>query len=178
MPRKSNEPRFSISGDAYVKHATLSDCGLYRYELSRSWLDGEGFVNFIMLNPSTADAEEDDPTIRRCVGFARRWGFQGIRVTNLFAFRATDPRALRTAVDPFGPEANVYLTTTARASERVVVAWGAHGSLLGRDRQVAELLREKLLLCLGCTKAGYPKHPLYLPSTSKLETWSVDRLVA
>lgn len=145
--------------------AVLSPCGLYRYSLSRDWGNGPKLA-FVMLNPSTADAEVDDPTIRRCMGFARDGGYGGIDVGNLFAWRATDPAELKKAADPVGIDNDATLESIFRNSAVVVCGWGARGSLQGRDRHVLRLIRvaEKVPHCLRLTKAGHPAHPLYLPA--------------
>lgn len=140
--------------------AVMSPCGRYRYRLTRKWLMGEGMVLFVMLNPSTADAEADDPTIRRCIGFAQRWGFQGLAVGNLFAWRATDPKDLRTVHDPVGIENDYHLTEMSMAAEATIAAWGVYGSYRGRDREVLPFLCD--VEHLGLTKQGRPRHPLYL----------------
>lgn len=141
--------------------AVLSPCGQYRYSLTRTFLMGGGRVLFVMLNPSTADAETDDPTIRRCIGFAHRWGFQELGVANLFAWRATDPRALRQALDPVGPENDQYLMMMSGCADAVIAAWGARGSYRNRAAEVLDLLKGTVEH-LGLTRQGYPKHPLYL----------------
>lgn len=118
-----------------------------------------------MLNPSTADARTDDPTIRRCMDFARRWGYAQLRVVNLFALRATDPRALgrvRPAGRAVGPRNDTVLRREVRKADTVVAAWGAHGTLHDRAARVRALLPEARWLCLGTTKAGQPRHPLRL----------------
>jgi hypothetical protein len=150
--------------------ANVSDCGRYRYGLERRWDRGANMLPIIMLNPSTADASVDDPTIRRCMAFARRDGFGGIAVANLFAFRATSPAEMMTADDPIGPEGSdaieQLLSTAASVDVPVLAAWGAHGSYRGRDEAV--MLSAKghgaRLVCLGTTKDGHPRHPLYVPS--------------
>src|SRR5438128_11131670 len=106
--------------------ATFSRDRRYRYRLWRRWDRSRAVVAFVMLSPSTADAMHDDPTIRRCVGFARAWGCGGVDVVNLFALRATDPRALRKAADPIGPANERHLRRAVRAAGLVVLAWGAH----------------------------------------------------
>jgi hypothetical protein len=148
--------------------ATISPCGLYRYTLTRRWPGSGGLVNWIMLNPSVADASIDDPTIRRCIGFSRGWGFGSLVVTNLFAFRATDPGAMKAAADPAGPEDDAHLLEWARAADRVVLAWGAHGGHRGRDREVLRMLDEAGVdaFALGTTAAGHPVHPLYQPGSA------------
>ncbi|HKY50413.1 MAG TPA: DUF1643 domain-containing protein [Candidatus Limnocylindria bacterium] len=135
----------------------------YRYRLWRRWDRSRPSIAFCMLNPSTADERSDDPTIRRCIGFARAWGYGGVEVVNLFALRATDPRELRRARDPVGERNDAYLRSAAGRSAAMVVAWGVHGALLARDvRALATLSRRARLLALGWTKSGAPRHPLYL----------------
>lgn len=153
--------------------AVFSADHTYRYFLTRSWEDiGDGTrLNIIGLNPSTADARVDDPTIRRCIGFARQWGFSALTMTNLFALRSTDPGGLQWAGDPVGPENDVNLIEQARYARVVVAAWGVHGALFGRDAQVQQLLQGISLQCLGVTKAWFPKHPLYLPRTAELRAY-------
>lgn len=154
--------------------ATFSPCGAYRYTLARQW-GNEPPAIFVMLNPSTADAATDDPTIRRCVGFARRWHLDGIVVVNLFALRATDPRALRDHPDPVGPENDDRILAALEwyQSSPVVAAWGAHGGLYGRDRAMLGLIRDAVdrPLCLGTTRSGHPRHPLYLPADTVLMSY-------
>jgi hypothetical protein len=143
----------------------LSPCGTWRYLLERDFGAGDGTLNFILLNPSTADAVRNDPTIARCAGYARRWGYRRMLVTNVFALRATDPATLRRALDPVGPENDRYIARTARRADRIVCGWGIHGALNGREAQVLALLRSAApgpLEHLGLTKAGQPRHPLYL----------------
>ncbi|WP_439030249.1 DUF1643 domain-containing protein [Gordonia terrae] len=163
-------------------HAVISPDGKYRYWLERelpwSFYAGEGVAPetacaFIMLNPSTADATQDDPTIRRCKHFATALGASKLIVANLYAYRATNPAELRTVDDPVGPENTFYLQSALDA-RHVVVAWGTHAS----DEQVARLraLADNTpLWCLGTTKAGAPRHPLYVPNTKELEPWGGDR---
>ena len=108
--------------------ALISSCGTYRYVLWRTWKVSREIVNFVMLNPSTADAETDDPTIRRCVAFAKRWGYGGIVVTNLYAYRASSPKALFFDGHPIGLDNERHLKLAARAASRLVVAWGVRGA--------------------------------------------------
>ena len=141
----------------------------YRYTLWRTWQQsGKGYVNFIMLNPSTADEQVLDPTVRRCVGFAQDWGYDGIYVTNLFAFRATDPAQIYAIMDPVGPANDKYIIETASHAAIVVCAWGTHGKLNGRGLEVAAKVEQFHPQCLGLTKKGFPKHPLYLRRTADL----------
>lgn len=147
-------------------YAVFSKCRRYRYELGR--LTGgdmkAGACLFVMLNPSTADAFQLDPTVRRCLGYATRWGYGSLLVANLFAWRSTDPRALELADDPIGPENDEAIVRLARSAARVVCAWGTWGEFEDRgDYVLARLRREGVALhALGFTKDGHPKHPLYL----------------
>lgn len=153
------------------KWAVLSEDRVYRWTLAREWDDSLPPLVVIGLNPSTADETEDDPTIRRCIGFARAFGCGSLRMLNLFAFRSTDPKGLRKVVDPIGPENDVWLKDACRYGSKVVAAWGAHGGYLGRDREVRRLLSGSLHH-LGLTKDGHPRHPLYLKSDTPLTLWS------
>jgi hypothetical protein len=154
--------------------ARLSADGVYRYELRRIWEPSWQTVGWIMLNPSTADASIDDPTIRRCVGFARAWGYGGIVVRNLFALRATDPRSLRHHADPIGPENDHCLRDGVEHDGITICAWGAHGVLRDRGERIREAFTESgaVLYHLGLTKAGAPRHPLYLPRTATPIEWA------
>lgn len=144
--------------------AVLSACGAYRYRLWRAWGPGARCV-FVCLNPSTADATQDDPTLRRMIEFARGWGFGRLDVVNLFAFRATKPAACFRAADPVGPENDQHIAEAVRGAERVVVAWGANGYVQGRGDAVLALLRREGAQphALRLLRGGYPEHPLYLP---------------
>jgi len=139
----------------------------YRYSLWRCWDPERPRVTFILLNPSTADAARDDPTIRRCRRFARDWGYGSFEVVNLFAYRATHARDLVRADDPIGAEADHYLFQAVARSNRIVAGWGNNGALRGRDHAVLDLLHGHSLHCLGVTKQGKPRHPLYIPSAQE-----------
>jgi hypothetical protein len=146
--------------------AVISESGEYRYRLTRpsEVLSPErGGALFVMLNPSTADAELDDPTIRRCRGFARTWGCAGLAVANLYALRSTDPAALWWHLDPVGPENDQHLAALAREFGDVVCAWGANAKP-ERVSAFLALVREAgaRTWCLGVTKSGAPRHPLYV----------------
>jgi hypothetical protein len=135
--------------------------GGYRYLLWRRWAE-TATVLFVMLNPSTADGSRDDPTIRRCTGLASAWGFGEVEVANLFAWRATDPRALVRARRRVGPRNDAVIVEAAARADAIVVAWGVHGALAGRDRAVARLLAGRAVRCLGVCRDGAPRHPLYV----------------
>jgi hypothetical protein len=141
------------------KGAEFSDDRVYRYTLWREW--GNKTVAFIGLNPSTADENIDDPTIRRCINFAKSWGFGRMVMLNLFAFRATDPRDMKACQEPIGPENDKTLEGVSYSSDLVVCAWGVHGAHIDRgDEVTGMLLRRGIELhCLGRTTKGYPKHP-------------------
>lgn len=159
-----------------VMGAAISPCGTYRYQLERAWDPTRPTLGFVMLNPSTASATTDDPTIRKCMGFARRLGAGSIRVVNLFAYRATDPddlvRAQRGGVDIEGPENWDHVSSALRVCDRVLVAWG--GQKIATTATVRERLRsaQRPLECLGLTRAGEPRHPLMLSYGTIAERWS------
>ena len=142
--------------------ALFDASGAYRYHLSRQWDTDGPTVVFVMLNPSAADAVRDDPTIRRCIGLARSWGYGRLEVVNLFAYRSSSPDALRAVGDPVGPENDHHLQVAADGAALVVAAWGNVGALLGRDRAVRGMLGPRALHCLGITLRGQPRHPLYV----------------
>lgn len=149
--------------------ATFSPCGLYRYHLWRVWAPDGPQILFIGLNPSTADEKTDDNTIRRCIGFAKEWKAGGVHMVNLFALRSTDPRGLKEAADPIGPENDDVLKTVHGLCHRSIAAWGNHGAYKFRSSHVRVLLGTQFLWCFGKTSKGEPKHPLYLPKTAVLE---------
>ena len=143
--------------------ATFDATGRYRYTLWRSWDETLPRVAFVMLNPSKADASVNDPTIRRCIGFARDWGYGSLEVVNLFAYRATRPQHLKQASDPVGDETDEFILAASDRAELLVLAWGNWGTLLNRDRDVLELLGDRPSYCLGRNRSDQPRHPLYLP---------------
>lgn len=155
-----------------AKSTVLSACGLYRYKLGRTWNPSVRPAAFVMLNPSVADAERDDPTIRRCIGFARSWGCGGIVVVNLFALRATDPLDLYCAADAIGPDNDRHILEAVRDCSAIVAAWGVHGAFRDREADVRRLLADAELavpvVCLGKTQAGFPRHPLYVKADAAL----------
>lgn len=154
--------------DDFASGAEFSPCRTWRYVLWRRW-NWQGYANqvmFIGLNPSTADEREDDPTIRRCIRFAKDWGYGGLLMMNAFAFRATDPKDMKAAIDPIGPgndEAFGYRRTQVGL---IVAAWGAYCPLV-RAECIHEALGYRPVMCLGVNKDGTPKHPLYLKATTK-----------
>ena len=166
--------------------AVFSEDRVYRYRLERHWGHDDRpdqVLTVIGLNPSTADESTDDPTIRRCIGFARDWGCTGLVMTNLFAFRSTDPtkltianRTMHPIVHPagiVGDENDHHILQAARASWKSVVAWGRWGRLLGRDHTVLSLLaaHDVITWAFKLTASGYPNHPLYLPRNTEPVLW-------
>ncbi len=160
-------------GDAHSV-AVYSDCERYRYLLTRTWdPDGQRAL-FVMLNPSTATEVQNDPTVERCERRARALGFGAFRVTNIFAWRDTDPRAMRAAADPVGPDNDDAIAQSCPWADRIICAWGAHGAHLDRGAAVERLLRAtgQPLWHLGLTRAGHPKHPLYIGYDRQPEPWT------
>lgn len=165
-----------MKSDAFVN-------GLYRYELSRDWRETpslNGGVCWIMLNPSTADGQTDDPTIRKCLGFTERLGHNALTVVNLFAYRATDPKQLdvqrEAGVDIVGPSNSTFIFNAAMRAALIICAWGAFDGVDIREREVALsglIPKTKQLSCLGRSKYGRPRHPLMLAYDSVLSPWSL-----
>ena len=154
-------------GSDFLKgRAGFSRCGRYRYWLRRHWDNELPQCAFIGLNPSTADAQVDDPTLRRCIGFARQWGYGSLLLVNLFSLRATNPRELSSASDPVGSLTNTWLWRARCESIMVVVAWGNGGLLLDRANEVSNIIGSAK--CLGFTALGMPRHPLYCTKRSYL----------
>lgn len=142
--------------------AILSDCRKYRFALWRTWDESKSYALFIGLNPSTADETDDDPTIRRCIKFARSWGHGGLCMVNLFAFRATDPSIMMTATDPVGNGNDQWIIKLARDAGVAVAAWGNGGGHMRRSEQVRASVPN--LHYLKMNQSGEPAHPLYLRS--------------
>jgi hypothetical protein len=153
-----------------ARGAVFDAAGVYRYHLWRRWSDHGPRVVFVGLNPSTADGSHDDPTIRRCMGFAERWGCAHLDVLNLFAFRATRPRDLRQSADPVGPDNPHYLESITKGADTLVACWGVHGAWQDQGVQLRELLPGPWF-CLGLTQAGHPRHPLYLRKGTPLQSY-------
>jgi len=163
-----------------LNSAVFSDCQKYRYRLDRIWNDSLPPLAFGMLNPSTADHERNDPTIERCQRRAEASGFGRLIVWNLFAFRASNPSALRKQVDPIGPNNDDFireaLIETKDRGGRVIVGWGTNGSILNRHSAILDIAQSLSveLYCLGVTAGGYPKHPLYISYQSRPKCWQVS----
>jgi hypothetical protein len=148
---------------------------LMRYTLWRQWDylsdAAKRYAMFIGLNPSTADETHDDPTVRRCIDFAKRWGCGALCMTNLFAFRATDPRKMMGYPRPIGEENDKWLVRCSREATFVVAAWGCHGRFMARDEDVMKLLDN--VQCLGVNADGTPRHPLYVRRDRELIDYGV-----
>lgn len=159
--------------------AVISECGNYRYELRRQWDADLPPMLFIMLNPSTADADTDDPTIRRCISRARAENCGSLIVVNLFALRSPDPKSLKLHSSPVGTENDRHIGMAVDECQygrgRAVIAWGAMGGYMGRGAQVIKTMGYTgiNLFCLGVTKAGHPRHPLYVSKDQPLIRWPV-----
>jgi hypothetical protein len=151
-------------------HAVLSGNARYRYWLHRSWFTGNGWTVFLLLNPSTADGLQNDPTLRRCIGFAQLWGSRGVIIVNLFAYRSTEPNNLLIHNDPVGPQIDLYLRGAFRMSPRIICGWGAHVIAKRRTKAVLSLMREERTApyCLGVTANGSPSHPLYTSAKAEV----------
>lgn len=158
------------------KGAKISECGKYRYELWRVWDNSKSRVTFIMLNPSIANENIDDPTIRRCIGFAKYWGYGGIHVCNLFAYRSTDPKELLKVEDPIGPLNKSHITSCSYLSDIVIFAWG-NGNIVSKlmaknkEYQPLEDVYSKKANYIELSKDGVPKHPLYLKKDNKPKSY-------
>jgi len=150
---------WNISHDCKQRGAVIH--GPYRYSLWRIWDEQLPRALFVLLNPSTADAQQDDPTLRRCLGFACLEGCGSLEIVNLFAYRATQPTQLKMISDPIGDENDQYIAAAAQQATLIILGWGVYGSYLARDRAILHLLSSSQLYCLGLTAKGHPKHPLY-----------------
>jgi hypothetical protein len=166
------------------RSAYISLDGLYRYTLARSWVGeglpgNSGFVTFILLNPSTADGQVDDPTVRRCINFAKRWRMDGLLMVNLFGLRASNPRALLTVKDPIGPDNDTKVLDACHNSKWIIAGWGTQEGDLGRlvEKRAVEIrLRlvcggHRNLYALGVTRSGAPRHPLYVAAHAEPSAW-------
>lgn len=161
-------------GDA-ASEAVYSDCEAYRYSLTRVWDPNGPRLTYIMLNPSKATEVQNDPTIERCERRARALGFGGFRAVNIFALRETDPRKLRAHPAPQGDANDEAVVAACDWADVVLAAWGAHGEHLGRGAEIATLLKrhDKPLHCFGETRAGHPRHPLYIAYATQPEHWTI-----
>ena len=156
--------------------AKLSSCGQYRYVLNRTWDDTLQTLGVVCLNPSTADAEGDDPTVRKCIALTKHWGYGGFVLVNLFAWRATDKTEIKEVDDPVGPSNDSEIETALADVEDVFVAWGNDGVYLGRSSTVREILARlgKNYFCIKQNTNNEPVHPLYQSNTSEYQDIDLD----
>jgi hypothetical protein len=152
--------------------ALLSPDKIYRYSLTRVWDRDKPRACFVMLNPSAADETQDDPTIRRCIGFSERWGYGSLAVVNLFAYRTHDPRILKAAPDPIGADNDRHVLEAALNAGLTIAAWGVHGHAHGHSRRF--ISRIQPVHCLGVTKNGAPKHPLYVRGNAEPTAYIIE----
>jgi len=152
--------------------AIFSEDRIFRYVLWRIWDLDKPMTNIIGLNPSTADETTNDPTMRRCTSFSQEWGFGGFYMTNLFAFRTPYPNELIKAKDPIGIDNDKWIHEIHNRVNQTVLAWGTKGNLLNRDKVVYNAVKESSY-CVDYTKKGFPKHPLYIKSGTKLKKYSM-----
>jgi hypothetical protein len=174
MPRSASRSPVSSSTDYEERSAEVSPCGTFRYLLNRRWRPGNRNLVFIMLNPSTADAVLDDPTIRRCRRIAKSAGYYALSVVNLFAYRATDPRELIRQGDlsPVGSGNDEWIRRiTHQGTPTVAVAWGCYGARYRERAHFVVGLVQRPVFCLGVTKTGQPRHPLLVPASQALVPW-------
>jgi len=162
MPIHVNQFVSHINALGEYRSCVLDNDGVYRYLLRIEWNKQLPLLVVIGLNPSTADHTRDDATVRRWRGYAKDWGHGGLCILNLFAYRATDPRALQQAADPVGKDNDYYIDRYTGNGERVLACWGRNGGYLQRDLRVWSMLRDNDVVCLGYTKDGHPLHPLRL----------------
>ena len=155
------------------RDAVISDCGKYRYLLRRTWDHTKPRYLYVMLNPSTADAEIDDATIRSCTRLAKGFGAGSFEVVNLYGLRATDPSELEKADDPIGPRNAGISDNAIQRCDIVICAWGAHHMAERRAGDIKSWVRgfKPAAYCLGKTKTGAPKHPLYIKSGTPLQVF-------
>ncbi len=159
----------TLTGTPPIRSAVISSCGKYRYHLRRQIGDGQRIVTFIMLNPSTADTDVDDPTIRRCMRFSKRWDCAELHVVNLFAIRSTRPQGIIRSPDPVGPENRKWIQRAVASSALVVCAWGTCGTFMGQDQMVLGCIKKLCSpMCVALTRGGHPRHPLYVPYSAEL----------
>jgi len=158
----------SVSTPPLTRRAGFSRCKCYRYWLYREFSHGSGHCVFIGLNPSIGDESTDDPTIRRCLGFVSDWGYRKLTVVNLFAFRTPHPSLLKSAPEPEGSGNRIAVRKACRDADRIVVAWGAHGTYLSQSVKFTRILAPYSLYCFGQTKNLQPVHPLYQPRAASL----------
>ena len=156
---------YATTGGYMIITAKFSPCRKYRYTLTRVWKEEKDIVCFVGLNPSTATETKDDPTIRRCIRFVRSWGYGGLIMLNLFAYRSTDPKKLNHVQSPIGPDNDFHIMESSRLALFTVLAYGNTGGMGYRSNEVLKIIKKPY--CLGITKKGYPRHPLYVKANTR-----------
>lgn len=151
------------------KGAIFSSCRKYRYVLWRIWDESKPLIMFIGLNPSIADENKDDPTIRKCINLSKYWGYGGFYITNLFAYKSTDFNKIKSIDNPIGKENDRWIKKIIKRASDIVICWGNKGRYLNRDKELLKFIDN--VKCLGMTKCGCPKHPLYVNSKSKFSNY-------
>jgi hypothetical protein len=164
---RTNKKVKVIDKTSMMKDAVISSDGVYRYTLLRVWNVTKQVVMFVMYNPSTADAKNDDATIRRIISFARSWGYGGVHVVNLYAFRSVDPKLIKKVINPIGKDNIFYVTSLVGRVEKVIYAWGSLGEEPNWLRNLVDTP-----YCLGVNKDGSPKKPLYLKKDLQLQIYT------
>lgn len=159
--------------DTIKRSAEFDETRQYRYWLQRHWSDNQPAIALIMLNPSRADHQQDDPTLRRCIRLAQQWQYGSLVVVNLFAYCTASPKILRTVSDPIGSANDRYLLRACKSAQHILLAWGNNGTWLDRDRAVLKLLEtdRDRCYCLGKNLTGQPRHPLYVPRSARPYPW-------
>jgi hypothetical protein len=163
--------------------AVFSGDGEYRYQLRREWNVTGRIAAFVGLNPSTAEGDVDDPTVRKCWRWAHAWGYGSLVMLNAFAYRATDPSMLGTVDDPFGPDNEAHLRAVAAEAQLIVAAWGnsKYVKVFGMEERLTAMLtsgKTGVIHCLGTCRDGSPRHPLYLPNASEVSIWRMREAAA
>lgn len=157
--------RTHIAEDGTKSLAIYTDCEQYRFILTRKWSKtGQRHIAFIGLNPSTATEYQNDPTVARCINYAKAWGYDSMTMLNAFGYRSTDPKGLKSVADPNGKGNDRYILKECRTADFILLCWGTHAALNNRSEELLKKLRtlDKPLHCLKLTQAGLPSHPLYL----------------
>ena len=159
---------------AIKRSAQFDSTRQYRYRLDRHWNGARPPISLIMLNPSRADHQQDDPTLRRCIGLAQAWHYGSLIVVNLFAYCTASPKVLNSVENPVGDRNDAFILQACEIGACIVLAWGNWGKLHGRDRHVLNLLapHRDRLYCLGTNRTGQPRHPLYMPRYTRLIPWT------
>ena len=162
---KHNQIRLFKDNNSKYSGAEFSKCRKYRYTLWRTWDESKPKIMFLGLNPSTADETKNDPTVTRCINYSKLWGYGGMYMMNIFAYRTTYPVELKKQLDPIGPDNNNWIKKISKSVDKCVGAWGNDGEFLDRSIEIKGIVKN--LFCLKINGSGEPAHPLYLKSNLK-----------